>query len=73
MEVKILWTIHTICLNFYPFPARPQAALSFVHPCTLYPVLKVFVHPNTVWRGEGRAIRDIQAVREVHILLHLNI
>ena len=73
MEAKILRTINTICLNFSPFPPRPQAMLSFLHPCTLCPVLKVFVHPNIVWRGEGRAIRGIQVVREVHIMLHLNI
>ena len=26
----------------------------------------MFVHPNIVWRGEGRAIRGIQVVGEVH-------
>ena len=65
MEAKILRTINMICLNFSPFPPHPQ----FVHPCTLYPVLKVFVYPNNIWRGEGRAIRGIQVVREVHIII----
>ena len=44
-----------------------------MHPCTRYPVLKLFLHPNIVWRGEGRASRGTQVVREVHIMLHLNI
>ena len=34
--------------QFSLFPPRPQAVLWFVHPRTLYPVLKVFVHPNIV-------------------------
>ena len=33
----------------------------------------MFVRPNIVWRGERRAIRGIQAVREVHMMLHLHI
>ena len=73
MEEKILRTINTICPNFSPFPPIPQAMLWFVHPCKLYPVLKVFVYPNTVWRGDGRASRGIQVVREVYIMLNLNI
>ena len=73
MEDKILRTINTICLNLSPFPPLPQAMLYFVHSCTLYPVLKVFRHPNIVWRGEGRPSRSIQVVREVHIMIHLSI
>ena len=59
--------------SIFPLSLSPQAVFQFVHPCTLHPVLKVFLHPNIVWRGEGRAIRGIQAIREVHIMLHLNI
>ena len=65
MDAKILRTINTICLNFSPFPLAPQ----FVHPCTLYAALKVFVYPNNIWRGEGRAIRGILVVREVHMII----
>ena len=60
-------------LTFSSFPLAPKQSCTFVHPCTLYPVLKVFVRPNIVWRGERRAIRGIQAVREVHMMLHLHI
>ena len=69
MVDKFLRTINTI----FPLSPSSPSSVVVVHPRTLYPVLKVFVHPNIVWRGEGRAIRGSQAVREVHIMLHLNI
>lgn len=64
MEVKILRTINTICLIFSPFPPCPPAMLQFMHPCTLYPILKVFVYPSIGWRGEGRAIRFIHRLEK---------
>ena len=65
----------SICLNFPPFfvpfsPSSPSNVVVFA-PCALYPVLNVY--PNIVWRGEGRAIRGIQTVTEVHMMLHLHI
>ena len=61
----------TICLNLLLPPPPPPSNVVLL--CTLYPVLKVFVRPNIVWRGERRAIGCIQAVREVHMMLHLHI
>ena len=54
MEVKILRTLNTICLNFSPFPPSSPSNVVVCVPCSLYPVLKVFVYPNIVWNGEGR-------------------
>ena len=73
MEDKILRTINTICLNFPPFNLSPKQCCSLCTPVHFTPVLKVFLHPNIVWRGKGRASRGIQVVREVYIMLHLNI
>ena len=53
------------------FPLAPKQCCSLCSPCTLNPVLKVYLHPKIVWRGEGRAIRGIHVVRVVHIMLHL--
>lgn len=73
MEVKILRTLNTICLNFPLFSSSSPSNVVVFARCALYPVLKVFVYPNIFWRGEGRAIRGIQSVTELHMMLHLHI
>ena len=72
MEDKILRTINKICLNFSTFPPGPPSNVVVFAPLYSLPCPKS-VHPNTVWSGEGRASRGIQVVREMHIMLHLNI
>ena len=71
MEAKFLRTINTIPLTFPSFPLSPKQCCSLCTP--VHFTLKVFDHPNIVWRREWRTICGIQAVREVHIMLHLNI
>ena len=70
MGDKTIRTIDMICLNFSPFLPSPKQCCSLCRAVHL--VLKEFLHPNIVWRGEGRAISGIHVVREVHIMLHLN-
>ena len=70
---KFLGQLTPSALIFPPFPLSPKQCCSLCTHVHFTPVLKVFLHSNIVWRGEGRASRGIQVFREVYIMLLLNI
>ena len=69
MEDKTLKTINMICLNFSPFLPPPSNVVVCAGLYTLPCPKRVSLFGG----GKGRAIHGIHVVREVHIMLHLNI
>ena len=69
MVDKFLRTINTI---FPLSPSSPSSVVVCAPPYTL-PCPKSVCSSQHCLEGEKRAIRGSQAVREVHIMLHLNI
>lgn len=69
MEVKSIGTLNTVRLKLSPFLPRPLAMLYFEHP-----VLKtVCLSQHWFGGGGGRAIRGIQTIAKVDIMLHIHI
>ena len=72
MEDKILRTINTLCLNFSPFPPTSVVVCAplYTLPC---PKSVCSSQHCLEGGGEGQYCCGIQVVREVNIMLHLNI
>lgn len=74
VEVRSLRTLNTIRLKLHPSTVpRAPSKFEVCAPGTLYPILEsVRLSQRCLDRGgEGRAIRGIQTVAGVDIMLHL--